>query len=138
VLGTSAGEWAGGDARVVDENVEVAVVGVEVGVGCGRRGGLGDVELQQVGIDSGGAEFVEGGLALFQVAGADDDLGYVFQFDRGLKSDAAIAAGDECDLLRHEGSVSPVLNWIRTSCGKVQRTGGRDQRSGVREQGSAA
>jgi hypothetical protein len=44
VLGAGAGKAAGGDSGVVDEDVEKAVLGVEVVVGGFVAGGAGDVE----------------------------------------------------------------------------------------------
>jgi hypothetical protein len=105
VLGTSAGEDAAGDTRVVDQDIEIAVTGVEVVERGLVARGLGYVEEDRV--SAGSEEFFEGQFTLFQVSGTDDnfDAGAA-EFECGLESDAAVAAGDECDFLLHDGNIS--------------------------------
>jgi hypothetical protein len=76
-------------------------------------------------------------LALREIAGADDDFdAEAAEFECGLIAKAAIAAGDECDFMRH-GMDAPGV-WIREGGERVQRgrergnkgTGIRDEKSG--------
>ena len=95
-------EKSPGDAGVVDQNVEPAVVGIEVVVSALIVGLLGDVELKDLGINACGTQFGEGLFALLEIARADYDLDAVLlQIECGLKSKAAVATGDECDFLSH-------------------------------------
>jgi hypothetical protein len=65
-------------------------------------GWIGDVEFEHVGIDTGGAEFCERLFALGQVARADDNFhAGTFEVEGGLEAESAIAAGNECNFLRH-------------------------------------
>jgi len=72
VLGADGWEGSAGDAGVVDEDVEVAVVLGDVVVGGEVVGGLGDVKADEFGLYASGVEFGEGGFAVGQIAGADD------------------------------------------------------------------
>ena len=104
VLGTCAGETAGRDASVVDQDVESSVAAIEVVESGLIIGGLRNVELDDIGVGAGGAQFGHGLFALLQIAGADDSVNALLpEFERGLKSDAAVAAGDECNFLCHTG-----------------------------------
>ena len=65
-------------------------------------GGAGDVEEEDIGVDSGGAELGDGLFALGEIAGADDDFDSgMAKFEGGLKAESAVAAGDECNFLGH-------------------------------------
>jgi len=68
VFGAVAGKGSGGDAGVVDENVEPAVARVEVVVGGLVVCWFGDVEVKHVGVGTGGAEPGDGLFALRKVA----------------------------------------------------------------------
>src|ERR1035441_1280086 len=109
MFGTNGREAAGSNSCVVDQDVEPSILRVEVLVSRFGGGWVGNVKFQDVRVYSSFAKLFYGLLPLLEVAGADDDLGGVFQFERGLKSDPAISAGDECNLLRHVGS-SPCWN----------------------------
>ena len=103
VLRSSAGEGAGGNASVVDEDVETAVAGVEVAVSGLAAGGVGDVELDHAGLYACSRQFVESLLPLCERTGSEVGVntGQTELLD-GFKADAAVGAGDECDLLRHK------------------------------------
>ena len=133
--GTSAAECSGpvpgkvprGDAGVVDQDVEAAVLRVEVVVGGLVVGGAGDVELEYVGIDAGGAKFGNGFFALLRVARADDDFCVGgLQFEGSLEAEAAVSTGDESNFLRHwevllcelwiqeAGKGAGIAGWVRS------------------------
>lgn len=88
---------------VVDEDVETAEVRFEVLVSVIDVGGVGDVEFEEVGVNSGRAKFFDCLPALLRVASADDDLhiGILTEIECGLESDTAVCTGDECYFLRH-------------------------------------
>ncbi len=106
VLGAGAWEGAAGDTCIVDQDVEPAVLRRKIVISGLVAGGAGDVELEHVGIDAGSAQFGHGFFALLEVAGADDDFSVGgFQFEGSLETEAAVSAGDECNFLRHRGTV---------------------------------
>ena len=96
-----AGEVHWADAGVVDEDVEVAVLGLDLLHGGGDGGVRGDVQLEE-GDGAGGRRGLDGGqglFALFQRPAGEDRVvvGLLREELARREADAVVAAGDEDD-----------------------------------------
>jgi hypothetical protein len=87
-----------GDARVVHQDVEPPLVGVDIGRGGGDRGRVGQIDLHKARRDAFAAERPDRRRATVRVARADQDTDSVpAELAGDLEADALVGAGDEGD-----------------------------------------
>jgi AhpD family alkylhydroperoxidase len=97
------GDPPAGDARVVDEHVDAALAGFDVGGGPRHRRVVRHVDRHEADTEPGG-----GGRAALRVAGAEDDGVAAFgQAAGGLEAEALVRPGDEGDRVHGSQPAAP-------------------------------
>lgn len=95
LLGHRHDEFVAGDAGVVDEDLDGAELGVDLLAGLGDRGGVGDVDLESLGLPALGEDVVGHGDAGLGFRDAEHGVSMRGEaFGDGL-TDAATGTGDQ-------------------------------------------
>src|SRR5690606_570522 len=89
---------AAGDGGVVDQDVEPAEFGLDVGGGLGDRGGVGDVQPDEPDVTALGGQLLGGGAPALGIPGTDQDgAAPGGQGTSGFVAETLVGPGDQSD-----------------------------------------